>query len=81
MTPAQPLRKPITSYPSINALRVTARITAFNPGQSPPPVNMAIFFMMSCQTPLIVTSASGFQSSASGFAAGTSGWWPPAAVR
>src|SRR5215470_7265881 len=38
--PRQPSRKPMNSYPnSVTPRRTTARITAFRPGQSPPPVS------------------------------------------
>jgi hypothetical protein len=46
MAPAQPLRKPITCQPSTSARRVMARMAAFRPGQSPPPVNIANLFML-----------------------------------
>jgi len=40
ITPAQPWRKPTKLLPSsASPRRTTARITAFNPGQSPPPVS------------------------------------------
>jgi len=42
MIPAQPLRRPITLYPSLSALMVIARIAGFSPGTSPPPVRMAM---------------------------------------
>src|SRR4051794_15549460 len=35
--PRQPSRTPITSWPFAQDRRATARITAFRPGQSPPP--------------------------------------------
>src|SRR5215467_13703170 len=38
--PRQPSRKPMNSYPnSVTPRRTTARMTAFRPGQSPPPVS------------------------------------------
>ena len=37
--PAQPWRKPTKLWPLGSPLRTTPRITAFRPGQSPPPVN------------------------------------------
>ena len=41
--PRQPSRKPRNSYPySLTPLRTAARITAFKPGQSPPPVKIPI---------------------------------------
>ena len=41
MTPFQPSRKPITSSPCERwAVSTTARIAAFSPGQSPPPVRI-----------------------------------------
>ena len=41
--PFQPSRKPMNSCPySLTPFRTTARITAFNPGQSPPPVSTPI---------------------------------------
>src|SRR4051794_4564995 len=41
--PRQPSRKPTNSCPYMPApLRTTARMTAFNPGQSPPPVSTPI---------------------------------------
>src|SRR5436309_2840183 len=36
--PAQPFLTPLTGWPSWNARRATARIAAFRPGASPPPV-------------------------------------------
>ena len=42
ISPRQPCRMPTTSSPRSSARRVTARITAFRPGQSPPPVRMPI---------------------------------------
>src|SRR3989475_5010992 len=36
--PAQPFWTPLTEWPSWNARRATARIAAFSPGASPPPV-------------------------------------------
>lgn len=36
--PSQPRRMPITGTPSSAARRTAARMTAFRPGQSPPPV-------------------------------------------
>src|SRR5207244_3582285 len=41
--PAQPFFTPSIGIFSIIARRTAARITAFNPGQSPPPVNIPIF--------------------------------------
>ena len=42
-TPSHASRNPTTESPkSLIALRVTARITAFRPGQSPPPVSTPI---------------------------------------
>src|SRR5665213_2354257 len=38
--PDQPLRTPITVSPAANAERATARIAAFSPGASPPPVRI-----------------------------------------
>ena len=41
-TPFHPSRNPTSSSPYTRSpLRATARITAFSPGQSPPPVSMA----------------------------------------
>ena len=40
--PPQPLLNPITLYPSLRALKVTALIAGFNPGTSPPPVKIPI---------------------------------------
>jgi hypothetical protein len=40
-------------------LRTTARMTAFNPGQSPPPVNMPIFIVCSYGRQLFVQLNSG----------------------
>ena len=37
-SPRQPARTPMTSWPRSSERRATARITAFSPGQSPPPV-------------------------------------------
>src|SRR5690349_169673 len=43
MTPAQPCRKPQNSCPwALIPLRTTPRMTAFSPGQSPPPVSTPI---------------------------------------
>ena len=42
ISPRQPSRTPITSCPRSSERRVTARITAFSPGQSPPPVRTPI---------------------------------------
>ena len=39
-SPRQPSRTPTTSQPRSSARRVTARMTAFSPGQSPPPVRI-----------------------------------------
>src|SRR3954471_8560671 len=40
ITPRQPSRKPTSSSPNCSSpLRTTARMTAFSPGQSPPPVS------------------------------------------
>ena len=44
--PRQPLRTPTTSEPRPNDRRATARITAFSPGQSPPPVRIPTRFMV-----------------------------------
>src|SRR4051812_45459894 len=41
--PRQPSRTPITSWPCAHERRATARMTAFRPGQSPPPVRIPIF--------------------------------------
>ena len=41
--PRHPSRIPITSRPFCSPRRTTALITAFRPGQSPPPVKTAIF--------------------------------------
>ena len=41
-SPFQPARTPSTSCPLANDLRPTARMTAFRPGQSPPPVSTPI---------------------------------------
>src|SRR5262245_4343272 len=49
MSPSQPLRSPRTSIPKDCARRTTARITAFSPGQSPPPVKMPIFFTLTAR--------------------------------
>src|SRR5439155_10980748 len=43
-SPRQPSRTPTTSQLRSNDLRATARMTAFRPGQSPPPVNMPTRF-------------------------------------
>ena len=40
--PRQPSRTPTTSWPRAHERRATARITAFRPGQSPPPVRTPI---------------------------------------
>src|SRR5690242_5376051 len=45
--PRQPCRMPITSASRLIARRVTARITAFRPGQSPPPVRIPMVFGIS----------------------------------
>src|SRR3954469_22004786 len=45
--PRQPCRIPTTSASRLIARRVTARMTAFRPGQSPPPVRMPIVFAIS----------------------------------
>src|SRR2546430_9339625 len=42
MQPAQPFLTPLTWCPSWNARRATARIAAFKPGASPPPVRIPI---------------------------------------
>ena len=42
-SPFQPSRTPITSPPPVITRRPTARMTAFNPGQSPPPVKTPTF--------------------------------------
>jgi len=56
MIPAQPLRRPITLYPSLRALIVIARIAGFSPGTSPPPVRMAMVpFFYDTYTILIYT--------------------------
>ena len=41
-SPRQPCSTPTTSSPASNARRATARMTAFSPGQSPPPVRIPI---------------------------------------
>src|SRR5512137_2839529 len=41
--PFQPSRTPVNSNPCCSPRRTTARMTAFRPGQSPPPVRMATF--------------------------------------
>ena len=46
-SPRQPARMPITSCPRSNDRRATARMTAFSPGQSPPPVRMPTFIGLS----------------------------------
>ena len=38
--PRQPFSTPTVSCPSSHSRRQTARITAFRPGQSPPPVSI-----------------------------------------
>src|SRR5688500_1495773 len=38
MSPLKPSRMPTTSQPRLRAASVAARITAFSPGASPPPV-------------------------------------------
>ena len=38
--PCQPSRMPTTSFPSASLRRTTARVTAFSPGQSPPPLRI-----------------------------------------
>src|SRR3954452_19961598 len=43
-SPRQPSRMPTESQPAASASRTTARITAFSPGQSPPPVRMPTVF-------------------------------------
>src|SRR5579872_2424032 len=43
MAPRQPSSRPIDSPPALWIVRTTARMTAFKPGQSPPPVNNATF--------------------------------------
>ena len=45
--PRQPSRTPITSCPRDHDRRATARMTAFSPGQSPPPVSTPIFIDLS----------------------------------
>src|SRR3954453_15840082 len=42
--PRQPSTMPTQSQPSASELRTTARMTAFKPGQSPPPVSMPTVF-------------------------------------
>src|SRR3954447_2474605 len=42
--PRQPSRMPTQSQPSASELRTTARLTAFSPGQSPPPVSKPTVF-------------------------------------
>jgi hypothetical protein len=42
-SPFHPLRSPTTRELSVSDFRTTARITAFRPGQSPPPVKTPIF--------------------------------------
>src|SRR5439155_7922474 len=42
--PRQPSSTATQSQPSASEARTTARITAFRPGQSPPPVNMPMVF-------------------------------------
>src|SRR5918996_3014024 len=42
--PRQPSRTPTTSCPRSRERRVTARMTAFSPGQSPPPVRIPTRF-------------------------------------
>jgi hypothetical protein len=42
----QPPRKPIGSQPRLAAALATARITAFRPGQSPPPVTIPMRSLM-----------------------------------
>src|SRR5207247_7409702 len=42
-SPRHPSRTPSTSCPRENDRRATARITAFRPGQSPPPVSTPTF--------------------------------------
>src|SRR3954447_4076011 len=49
--PRQPCRMPTTSAFRLMARRVTARITAFRPGQSPPPVRIPIVFGISGDLP------------------------------
>src|SRR4051812_13166677 len=49
--PRQPSRTPITSSPCCSPRRTTARITAFKPGQSPPPVSTAIFMVLPSDAP------------------------------
>src|ERR1700748_1863682 len=56
--PRQPSRKPTNSYPySCTPLRTTARITAFRPGQSPPPVRTPTLM----RPTLVVTETGGSQ--------------------
>ena len=43
-SPRQPSRTPTTSQPRPSERRVTARMTAFSPGQSPPPVRIPTRF-------------------------------------
>jgi hypothetical protein len=45
-SPRQPFRTPTTSYPRPNDRRATARMTAFSPGQSPPPVRIPTRFIV-----------------------------------
>src|SRR6201995_2476938 len=59
--PRQPSRKPTNSYPySCTPLRTTARITAFKPGQSPPPVRTPTLMAPT----LVVTGWPGLQVAA-----------------
>ena len=43
MSPRHPSRMPTNSKPWLSPRRTTARMTAFRPGQSPPPVRIATF--------------------------------------
>src|SRR6202012_1020343 len=71
--PRQPSRKPTNSYPySCTPLRTTARITAFRPGQSPPPVRTPTLMAPT----LVVTGWPGLQFAAGRclFLRGTRRW-------
>src|SRR3954471_22779847 len=48
--PRQPSRTPTTSCPRDHDRRATARMTAFSPGQSPPPVSTPIFIDLSLRS-------------------------------
>ena len=45
-SPRQPSRNPTVVPPRLALVRTTARITAFSPGQSPPPVKAPIFIVV-----------------------------------